>query len=61
MPNDGQRIKMIKYLIEAGYKERVFLSHDIHTKHRMVRGKIRFYCLTIRGTESLQKLVYCCF
>ena len=42
MPNDGQRIKMIKYLIEAGYKERVFLSHDIHTKHRMVRGKIRF-------------------
>lgn len=37
MPNDAQRVQMVKCLVDNGYKEKVFLSHDIHTKHRMVR------------------------
>ena len=36
MPSDAQRIQMVKLLVESGYKERLFLSQDIHTKHRLV-------------------------
>ena len=39
MPNDGQRIQMVKCLVDGGYKDRVFISHDIHTKHRLVSKK----------------------
>ncbi|KAG1653087.1 Phosphotriesterase-related protein [Nymphon striatum] len=36
MPNDGERIKRIKYLIEEGYENKITISHDIHTKHRLM-------------------------
>lgn len=36
MPSDGQRIKMVKLLVDHGYQQRIMLAHDIHTKHRLV-------------------------
>ena len=36
MPNDAQRIKMVKLLVDHGYQQRIMLAHDIHTKHRLV-------------------------
>lgn len=41
MPSDAQRIDKIKCLIENGNSERILMSHDIHTKHRLV-GKSVF-------------------
>lgn len=37
MPNDAGRIKMVKFLIDHGYQQRIMLAHDIHTKHRLVK------------------------
>ena len=39
MPSDAQRLDKIVKLIENGKVERVLMSHDIHTKHRLVRHK----------------------
>lgn len=36
MPSDGQRISNVLKLLEEGLVNRIFLSHDIHTKHRLV-------------------------
>lgn len=36
MPSDAQRIQKIRLLIENGYSEKILMSHDIHTKHRLV-------------------------
>ncbi|CAH0389406.1 unnamed protein product [Bemisia tabaci] len=36
MPSDGQRINKVMALIEEGRGDRILLSHDIHTKHRLV-------------------------
>ena len=36
MPSDVQRIEMINQLVKDGKQERVLMSHDIHTKHRLV-------------------------
>jgi len=38
-PNDGQRIAKVKFLLENGFSDRVVISHDIHTKHRLVRTR----------------------
>lgn len=35
MPSDGQRIDKIKLLIDDGKSDKVLMSHDIHTKHRL--------------------------
>lgn len=35
MPSDAQRIATIKFLHDAGLGERILLSHDIHTRHRL--------------------------
>ena len=37
MPNDSQRIDQIMYLIEEGFGDQIVISHDICTKHRLVR------------------------
>ena len=37
MPNDATRIALIKSLIENGYEDQITVSHDIHTKNRLVR------------------------
>ena len=36
MPNDGQKIQRIQFLLGEGYEDRVLIAHDIHTKHRLV-------------------------
>uniref|UniRef100_A0A2P2I146 Phosphotriesterase-related protein n=2 Tax=Hirondellea gigas TaxID=1518452 RepID=A0A2P2I146_9CRUS len=35
MPSDGQRIARIKHLVDAGYEDKILLSHDIHTRNRL--------------------------
>ena len=37
MVSDAQRIQKIKLLIQNGYLDKILMSHDIHTKHRLVR------------------------
>lgn len=37
MPSDAQRIDKIIKLIDNGNQNRVLMSHDIHTKHRLVK------------------------
>lgn len=36
MPSDAQRIDTIKYLISQGFEDKLLMSHDIHTIHRLV-------------------------
>ena len=38
MPSDAQRVHRIRGLVEEGYEDRLVVSHDIHTKHRLVRS-----------------------
>lgn len=35
MPSDSQRIANLMKLIDEGYLEKILMSHDIHTKHRL--------------------------
>ncbi|XP_032520598.2 phosphotriesterase-related protein [Danaus plexippus] len=36
MPSDAQRINMIRQIVNEGKVDRVLMSHDIHTKHRLL-------------------------
>jgi phosphotriesterase-related protein len=36
MPSDAQRVQKVKTLVNSGFSHRLLLSHDIHTKHRLV-------------------------
>ena len=36
MPSDAQRIQWVKFLLEQGYRDRLLIAQDIHTKHRLV-------------------------
>ncbi|CAO1344614.1 unnamed protein product [Diamesa hyperborea] len=36
MPSDAQRIDKLKLLISNGKLDRIMISHDIHTKHRLI-------------------------
>ena len=36
MPSDEQRIEKVMKLLNEGHENQVLLSHDIHTKHRLV-------------------------
>lgn len=37
IPSDTQRIDQIKALVAEGKEDRILMSHDIHTKHRLVK------------------------
>lgn len=37
MMSDAQRIERVKYFRDNKKLDRVLLSHDIHTKHKLVR------------------------
>ncbi|XP_054155733.1 phosphotriesterase-related protein-like [Oppia nitens] len=37
MPNDTQRIRQLKLLIDEGLGQRITISHDIHTRHRLMK------------------------
>lgn len=36
MPSDAVRIDRVKQLIEDKKEDRILLSHDLHTKHKLV-------------------------
>ncbi|KAL0871656.1 hypothetical protein ABMA27_004180 [Loxostege sticticalis] len=36
IPHDGQRIDQIKALVAEGKEDRILMSHDIHSRHRLV-------------------------
>lgn len=36
MPSDAQRMQKIVRLVKEGYEDRILMSHDVHTKHRLV-------------------------
>lgn len=36
MPSDAQRIALIHYLTQQGFLSKIVVSHDIHTKHRLM-------------------------
>lgn len=36
MPSDAQRMDKIVLLANEGYEDHILMSHDIHTKHRLV-------------------------
>ena len=36
IPNDGQRVRAVKLLLDEGYGENILIAQDIHTKHRLV-------------------------
>lgn len=36
MPSDAQRLDMIKWIKDDGRVSQILMSHDIHTKHRLV-------------------------
>ena len=36
MPSDAQRTQWVKFLLEQGYRDRLLIAQDIHTKHRLV-------------------------
>ena len=36
MPHDGDRVRRIQHLVKEGFQDRILVSHDIHTKHRLV-------------------------
>lgn len=36
MPSDAQRMDRIVHLVKEGFEDRILMSHDIHTKHRLV-------------------------
>jgi phosphotriesterase-related protein len=37
MPSDAQRIEKLKILRDHGKLNQILMSHDIHTKHRLVK------------------------
>ncbi|XP_027193778.2 N-acetyltaurine hydrolase [Dermatophagoides pteronyssinus] len=37
MPNDSARICLVKKLIDENYGDHITISHDIHTKHRLMK------------------------
>ena len=44
-PSDAQKIQKIKLLVDNGFADRVLVSQDIHTKHRMVRPYYSVDCI----------------
>ncbi|XP_050026936.1 N-acetyltaurine hydrolase [Dermacentor andersoni] len=37
MPSDAQRLVQLKRLVDEGFVDRIVVSHDIHTRHRLMK------------------------
>lgn len=37
MPSDAQRLAQLARLVEEGFGDRIVVSHDIHTRHRLMK------------------------
>lgn len=35
MPSDAQRVARIKHLVDNGFRDKILIAHDIHTKNRL--------------------------
>ncbi|XP_046396393.1 phosphotriesterase-related protein-like [Ischnura elegans] len=44
MPSDTERLQMVKHLVGKGLLDRILISHDIHSKHRLVQFGGHGYC-----------------
>lgn len=70
MPSDAERINKIVQLVGEGYEDRILISHDVHTKHRLVRIKTETfransYTLTVyrsdlAATVTVTSSITCC-
>ncbi|KAI5637486.1 phosphotriesterase family domain-containing protein [Phthorimaea operculella] len=49
MPSDSQRMDKIELLIKEGKADKVLMSHDIHTKHRLLDFGGHGYCHIINN------------
>lgn len=50
-PSDAQKIQKLKLLVDNGFADKILISQDVHTKHRMVRAilyTIHAHCLVPR-------------
>ena len=55
MPNDGERLRQILFLIEQGYEDRILMSHDIAYKHCLTRwGGYGFHHLLVSVIPRLR-------
>ncbi|XP_038223492.1 phosphotriesterase-related protein [Zerene cesonia] len=55
MPSDAQRLNMIKGLVDDGKENRVLMSHDVHTKHRLIDFGGHGYCHIINNVLPQMK------
>ena len=53
MPSDGQRMNKIVELVKAGCEDKILMSHDIHTKHRLVK-----FLITTALTQVILNIWY---
>ena len=62
MISDAQRIQRVKWLIEAGFEDRVLISQDIHTKHRLVMTAVSHRFTKHNGIIILLQAMisFCC-
>lgn len=54
MPSDAERINRIVQMVKEGLEDQILISHDVHTKHRLVS----LICLC--KTKSFSMSVYRC-
>ncbi|XP_028988848.1 phosphotriesterase-related protein-like [Betta splendens] len=38
MPSDSQRVQTLAFLVKQGYEDRMLISHDIHTRNRLIKN-----------------------
>lgn len=58
MPSDAQRIQKVLRLIKEGREDRILMSHDIHTKHRLVSDAVvSFLCFFLTGYDFILLLL----
>jgi phosphotriesterase-related protein len=56
MPNDGERMRQILFLIERGHGEQILMSHDIAYKHCLTRwGGHGFHHLLVSVIPRLRQ------
>jgi phosphotriesterase-related protein len=58
MPNDGERMRQILFLIEHGHLPRILMSHDIAYKHCLTRwGGFGYHHLLVSVIPRLRQRV----
>ncbi|XP_072016087.1 N-acetyltaurine hydrolase-like [Amphiura filiformis] len=55
-PSDAQRIKWVKLLVDEGYSDRILISHDAGTRHRLMKYGGHGYSHIYRNVLPKMKL-----